>query len=131
MKTAPYCIEKKVSTTDLDALAHVNNVVYLQWVQEAAQAHWEHLIAPQSKAFGRWVVRSHHITYKQPAHLGDNLQIETYVTHTRGMLSERVVEIYKKEPRTLLAQCRTQWCYLDPQTLKPTAIPKTVTQLLG
>jgi len=131
MKPSPFCIEKTVVQSDLDALDHVNNVVYLKWVQEAALAHWEHLIDGKTQTFGFWVVRSHHITYKQPALLGDALLLETYVAQTRGTLSERVVEIYKKESRTLLAHCRTQWCYLDTKNLKPISIPTSVSQLLG
>ena len=58
----------------LDELQHVNNVQYLQWVQDIAGAHWQHLIANREETFGLWVVRSHHIEYKRQAKLGDQIR---------------------------------------------------------
>lgn len=131
MKQNLFVLHKTVVQDDLDDLNHVNNVVYLQWVQEAAKAHWQTLIANQTQEFGYWVVRSHHITYKQAAQLGDLLKIETFVKQTRGMLSERIVNFYLEQSRTLIASCSTQWCYLDINSLKPKLIPVTVNNLLS
>ena len=56
-----------VTSDHLDELQHVNNVQYLQWVQDIAGAHWQHLIRDNPTEFGLWVVRSHHIEYKRQA----------------------------------------------------------------
>ncbi len=119
----------KVQSEHLDALAHVNNVQYLQWVQEIAEAHWSSLTAEKNETYGIWVVRSHKIEYKRPAQFGDVLTLKTFVAHTEGFLSERVVKIYFKDTNTLLAQCSPQWCYLHPQTRKPESIPQKVIEL--
>ena len=110
----------------LDELQHVNNVQYLQWVQDIAGAHWQHLIKNNSEKFGLWVVRSHHIEYKRQAKLGDELRVLTHVELTEGFLSERRVRFYLNDSNTLVAQCSTQWCYLDPNTQKLLRIPATV-----
>lgn len=126
----PFVLERQVEKAHLDALEHVNNVQYLQWVQEAAQAHWEALTANSEVAYHLWVVRSHHIEYKLPAQLGDTLLLHTYVKENKGFRSERIVEIYLKQGHKLLARCSTEWCYIHKDTGKLERIPQTVVQLL-
>jgi len=115
-----------VSEAHLDELQHVNNVQYLQWVQDIAGAHWQYLIKNNTEEFGLWVVRSHHIEYKRQAKLGDELRVLTHVELTKGFLSERRVLFYLNDSNTLVAQCSTQWCYLDPNTQKLLRIPAAV-----
>ena len=121
----------RVAKAHLDELQHVNNVQYLQWVQDIAGAHWQSLIAGKTEAFGLWVVRSHHIEYKRQAKLGDNLKAVTHVELTKGFLSERIVRFYLEDTTTLVAQCSTQWCYLDPTTQKLLRIPEDIHALFS
>lgn len=123
-----YSMTTEVLTEHIDALGHVNNVQYLYWVQDAAHNHWEALIQNIDKPLGVWVVRSHSITYKQAALEGDKLTLKTYVKQSRGVLSERIVEIFNAEQK-LLAVCSTQWCYINPINQKPEMIPNTVLEL--
>lgn len=120
-----------VGPEHLDALDHVNNVQYLQWVQEIAGAHWESLIEDQGEKYGLWVVRSHNIEYKRQAKLGDAIRIVTHVELTEGFLSERRVRFFLGESTIVIAQCRTQWCYLDPESQKLIRIPKTIHHLFS
>ena len=117
---------QRVETQHLDELQHVKNVQYLQWVQDIAGAHWQKLIEGKDEGLGLWVVRSHHIEYKRQAKLGDRLRVVTHVAITEGFLSERRVHFYLAETNTLVAQCSTQWCYLDPTTQKLLRIPPEV-----
>ena len=123
-----YSMTTEVLPEHIDTLGHVNNVQYLYWVQDAAHNHWEALIQNIDKPLGVWVVRSHSITYKQPALEGDKLTLKTYVKQSRGVLSERIVEIFNAEQK-LLAVCSTQWCYINPINQKPELIPNTVLEL--
>ena len=69
---------------DIDQMGHVNNVVYLRWVQDVAVAHW--LAAAPTVDLDKllWVVIRHEIDYKQPAFLGDEIIARTWVgTATR------------------------------------------------
>ena len=123
-----YSMTTEVLTKHIDALGHVNNVQYLYWVQDAAHNHWEALIQNIDKTLGVWVVRSHSITYKQAALMGDTLTLKTRVKQIRGVLSERIVEIFNAE-RKLLAVCSTQWCYINPINQKPELIPDSILEL--
>ena len=123
-----YSMTTEVLTKHIDALGHVNNVQYLYWVQDAAHNHWEALIQNINKPLGVWVVRSHSITYKQAALMGDTLTLKTRVKQIRGVLSERIVEIFNAE-RKLLAVCSTQWCYINPIDQKPELIPDSILEL--
>ena len=123
-----YSMTTEVLTKHIDALGHVNNVQYLYWVQDAAHNHWEVLIQNINKPLGVWVVRSHSITYKQAALMGDTLTLKTRVKQIRGVLSERIVEIFNAE-RKLLAVCSTQWCYINPINQKPELIPDSILEL--
>jgi len=118
----------KVTPNDLDELNHVNNVRYLNWVQEIAKAHWEHLAPKSILETVAWVVVSHHIHYKSPAVLDDLLLLKTYVTENKGVTSKRTVDIYRKDTLKLLVHCETNWCLLDKMTLRPMRLtPEIVT----
>ena len=53
-----------ITPEDIDELGHVNNVVYLRWVQETAVAHWRAAATPAQQAEVVWVVVRHEIEYK-------------------------------------------------------------------
>jgi len=68
-----------VAAADIDELDHVNNVVYLRWVQDVAVAHWESATSPAERAEIAWVVLRHEIDYKHPALPGDQVIARTWV----------------------------------------------------
>ena len=88
----PFSLPITVSPADIDGLGHVNNVVYLRWMQEAATAHWESAASPELRAAVSWVVSRHEIDYKAPAFLGDRLVARTWVGEVRGATWERFIE---------------------------------------
>ena len=57
----------------IDQLGHVNNVVYLRWVQDAAIAHWSAAAPENEQEKLLWVVTRHEIDYKRPALPGDKI----------------------------------------------------------
>lgn len=118
-----------VKAEDLDNLQHVNNVRYLEWIQEISRRHWESAAPTEWKESYVWVVRNHNITYKQAAVLGDQLELSTYIVANRGALSTRVVELKKKNCNQILCQAETQWCLLDAKSHRPKAIPDAFIQL--
>jgi acyl-CoA thioester hydrolase len=73
-----------VEPSDIDGLGHVNNVVYVRWVQDVAVAHWRAAAPHAEQEKLRWVVLRHEIDYKQAARLGDRIVARTWVgTATR------------------------------------------------
>jgi acyl-CoA thioester hydrolase len=120
------------SEADTDANGHVNNVVYLRWVQEAAAAHWTAVAAADVRAAVSWVVVRHEIDYKRPAFPGDALVARTWVDAVTAATTERYCEILRGEGGELLAKSRTIWCAIDPRTGKPRRIdPRVRTYFLA
>ncbi|WP_286746975.1 MULTISPECIES: thioesterase family protein [Roseivirga] len=113
-----------VRSSHLDEMEHVNNVQYLQWVQDVAKAHWEHNALNQWLTDHVWVALSHHIEYKRPAFLGDRLLVKTHVHSFEGAKSIRQVRIFNEETNALLVQSSSEWCLLKKASMKPCRIPQ-------
>jgi len=111
-----------VLPADIDEQNHVNNTVYLRWVQDVATAHWKSLAGAESQAAIGWVVLRHEIDYKMPASLGDEILLRTWVGQASRLKFERFTEIRRKSDHQLLAQARTLWVPIDVHTGKPTRV---------
>jgi acyl-CoA thioester hydrolase len=116
--THAYRVPLHIAPSDIDELGHVNNVVYLRWVQEASAAHWSVLADEQVRKDNVWVVLRHEIDYAAPALPGDELHAFTWVGETEGVRSVRHVNIYNDKDK-LLAAARTTWCLLDARSGRP------------
>lgn len=117
-----------VSAKEIDEYNHVNNVVYVQWMQDASNAHWQLLIKDIPTPNYVWFVIRHEIDYKSQAVLGDEITVKTWVGKTEGIKSIRHFEIYKGN--ILVVKSQTTFCLLDAKTLRPKRITKEVTNLL-
>ena len=85
MAATPFRLTISVAAGDIDEQRHVNNTVYLRWVQEAALAHWQVIASPESQQSIDWVVLRPEIDYKAPAVAGETLDVSTWVGKaTRG-----------------------------------------------
>ena len=111
-----------VLSTDIDEQSHVNNTVYLRWVQDVATAHWKSLASAQSQAAIGWVVLRHEIDYKLPASFGDEIVLRTWVGQASRLKFERFTEVRRKIDNQLLSQARTLWVPIDVRTGKPTRV---------
>ena len=107
----------------------MNNVVYLQWVQEASMLHWTELTRTKKFDDYVWVVVRHEIDYIRQALLGDDLLIKTWVGKTEGSFSIRHVEVYRNQK--IITRAATTWRLLDTKTFKPTNIPSEMLEILG
>jgi acyl-CoA thioester hydrolase len=118
-----------VTSADIDDLNHVNNVVYVKWMDEVAFHHWAFLTKEIPLPEYIWVVARHEIDYKGQALLGDELVARTWVGETKGFTSIRLIEFYKDD--VLLAKSKTTWAMLDAETYKPTRIRENVLKVLS
>jgi acyl-CoA thioester hydrolase len=114
---------------DLDGQGHVNNVVYVQWMQDAAVAHsslqgW----TPERylEAGIGWVARSHFIEYLQPAFAGDEIIVRTWVAGFQRVTSLRKFEILRAADNAVLARAETNWAFLRLSDRRPVRIPPEV-----
>jgi acyl-CoA thioester hydrolase len=112
----PFDIALAVQPDDIDELGHVNNVVYLRWVQEAAVAHWQAAADPADQAALAWVVVRHEIDYLRAALPDDAVLGRTWVGTVVGRDFERHTEIRRARDHKLLARARTLWCPVDRVT---------------
>ena len=115
-----------VQPGDIDDQNHVNNTVYLRWVQDVATAHWKSLASTEAQSAIGWVVFRHEIDYKTPACLGDEVILRTWVGVASRLKFERFTEILRKIDSQLLAKTRTLWIPIDPRTGKPTRVSADV-----
>lgn len=131
MDINPDIYEKKlvVEKQHLDKQEHVNNVQYVQWVQEVAEEHWESKATEEQKQNFIWVVVRHEIDYKKEAFLGDEILLHTYVSDTTHVTSLRHVIIKDVQTQKLLAQAKTTWCLLDAETKKPVKISEDLKRI--
>jgi acyl-CoA thioester hydrolase len=115
-----------VLPADIDEQNHVNNTVYLRWVQDVATAHWKSLASTEAQAAIGWVVLRHEIDYRSPASLEDEILLRTWVGKASRLKFERFTEIHRKIDNRLLAQGRTLWVPIDVRTGKPTRVSSDV-----
>lgn len=118
----PFELKVVVHKTDIDLLGHVNNTVYLRWVQEAATAHWQHTASTEEQNEVLWVVVRHEIDYKRPTFLEDEVVAKTWVGARNRRAFERFTEIRRESDNKLLAKALTLWCPVDPETKKAIAL---------
>lgn len=115
-----------VLPSDIDEHNHVNNAVYLRWIQDVATAHWRSLASAQAQRAIGWVVLRHEIDYKIPASLGNEIVLRTWVGAASRLKFERFTEVRRKIDKQLLAKARTVWVPVDWQSGKPTRVPADV-----
>ncbi|WP_017732482.1 acyl-CoA thioesterase [Nafulsella turpanensis] len=117
----------KVQDSDIDEMGHVNNVVYLRWVQEVAQAHWQSAPSHLQEQYA-WVVLRHEIDYRQPALPEEEVVGYTWIGTHSGPRIERYVSLYKAATNELLAEAKTSWCLLDAEKHRPRRIDEELLQ---
>jgi len=128
IKKPPFQHKIEIAQADIDDLGHVNNVVYLRWVQEVAAAHWEYSAPSDLKSKYAWVVLRHEIDYKNPAFLSDDITGITWVGTHSGPRFDRFVKIQSQNK--VFAEAKTTWCLLDAKSFRPIRIPQEILELL-
>ncbi len=113
-----------VTEDHLDEMNHVNNVQYLQWIQDVAKGHWEQEAKSEWLEQYAWVALSHHIEYKKAAFRGDQLKAMTHVHEFSGPKSHRLVRIINSDTNDLLVQSSSWWCMIDRKSNKPIRVPE-------
>ncbi len=126
----PNIFQERITVTaaHLDELEHVNNVQYLQWIQDVAKHHWDSKADPAWLEKYAWVTINHFIEYKKPAFLGDQLLIQTHVDEFEGVKSKRLVSITNEITGKLIVQSSTSWCMIDRLNNKPARVLKEMVE---
>ncbi len=112
----------------IDGNGHVNNVAYLQWMQDAAIRHFDALGGtPLMAAAGAtWVTRSHKIEYFSPAYAGQEIEVRTWIANARRVRSLRRYEFIRPSDGKLLVKGETEWVFIDARDGRPLPIPASI-----
>jgi acyl-CoA thioester hydrolase len=118
-----------VKPDKIDVQGHVNNVRYVQWIQDVAVAHWFHAASTEQLETLTWVVLRHEIDYLLPAFANEEITARTWVGQASAARCERFTEIRRGDK--ILAQAKSLWCALDAKTLRPRRIDDELKERFG
>lgn len=116
-----------IPETAIDENGHVNNVAYVQWMQDIAVEHYAAIGGIKAQdAESTWVIREHRVEYLLPAFAGEEIEIKTWVENVRRVRSLRRYEFVRISDSKMLVKGETDWVFVDVQTGSPRAIPQEV-----
>ncbi|WP_374588344.1 acyl-CoA thioesterase [Novosphingobium sp.] len=97
----------------IDELGHVNNAVWVDWIQQIATAHWSAVAAPEHQAAYIWVVTRHEIDYRGNIGPGESVTAETFIpTGPTGARFDRRVD-FRNAAGQVIVGARTTWAMID------------------
>jgi acyl-CoA thioester hydrolase len=127
--SAELTLEITVEAADVDALGHVNNIVYVRWLQDVATAHATAVGITHAELLrigAVFVVRKHEIEYLRPGFLGERITLRTHVSWWKGASCERVTSIERSADGTVLARAKTLWAFVATDSGRPTRLPPEI-----
>src|SRR5574340_1285517 len=119
-----------IPPTAIDENGHVNNVTYVQWMQDIAIEHYISIGGLEAQASeGTWVVREHRVTYLLPAFEGEEIEMRTWVEDLRRVRSLRKYEFVRTSDGRTVVRGETDWVFVDTESGAPRAVPESVKQV--
>lgn len=119
-------LELTAKPEHIDELGHVNNAVWVQWIQQVALAHWYSLADPAHQEAYIWVIVRHEIDYLRPAFEGDVVTGRTWVGEApKGARFDRHMEFIGPEGKVCV-RAKTQWAIIDKASGRPIRVPAEV-----
>lgn len=110
------------AAADIDGMGHVNNSVYLRWVERAVHDHWRAMAQPSEFAAILWVAARHEVDYRRPALLGDQLNIDVRLDSVRR--ARAWYETIISRDGVTLVEAKSCWLSLDAETRTLIPIPR-------
>ena len=126
MSNPPFTLQMTALPEHIDELGHVNNAVWVQWIQQVALAHWYSLADPAHAGAYFWVIVRHEIDYLRPAFEGDTVTGRTWVGEApKGAKFDRLMEFTGPDGKVLV-KARTTWAIIDKAAGRPIRVPPEV-----
>lgn len=127
-----YTKEITIPKGSIDENGHVNNVAYIQWMQDIAVEHYASIGGIETQGSdATWVVREHKVEYLLPAFEGEKIEIRTWVENIRRVRSLRKYEFIRKSDNKTLVKGETDWVFVDVKTGSPRAVPEAVSRIFA
>jgi acyl-CoA thioester hydrolase len=115
----------------IDIMGHVNNAVWVQWMEALATAHWESAALPEHQAKYVWVVTRHEIDYRGNISEGESVTAETFIPEgPTGARFDRCVEFRNSAGKVIVA-ARSTWAMIDRETGRLCRVPAEVAAPFG
>src|SRR5574338_478251 len=117
-----------IPASAIDGNGHVNNVIYVQWMQDIAIEHYLALegLDPLREMDATWVVREHRVEYLIPAFVGEDIEVRTWVESLRRVRLLRKYEFVRLSDGKILVRGETDWVFVEAKTGRPLPIPEEV-----
>lgn len=115
----------KPMATDIDENGHVNNAVYVRWLQEIATAHWRAEATPEWEATYLWIVSRHEIDYLKQSVLNEELTAHSWGENPRGARFDRRIDIFGPDG-DLRIRASTTWVLMDRELMRPARVPRAM-----
>ena len=113
-----------IEPCDIDHMGHVNNAVYLKWVQEAVIDYWRSVAPADAVAQHLWVALKHEITYLRPTFLQDIVVAEVIAEKVQG--ARAMFRTVLRRGEEVLSEIHSSWCCLDAESLRPARLAREV-----
>jgi len=113
-----------VADADIDDMGHVNNAVYLSWVQTAVLRHWRRFAPKEAVSTRLWVALAHDIRYRRPALPHDHVAVRLLLEKLEGAKAFYRTTI--ERGGETLAEVKSCWCCLDAATRKPVRLARDI-----
>ena len=113
-----------IEPADIDQMGHVNNAVYLKWVQEAVVDYWRSVAPPDAVAAHLWVALKHEITYLRPTFLQDCVVAEVVAERVQGARAMFTTVLRRGED--VLSEIKSSWCCIDATSMRPSRLAREV-----
>ncbi|WP_373280332.1 acyl-CoA thioesterase [Novosphingobium naphthalenivorans] len=113
-----------IADADIDFMGHVNNAVYLKWVQAAVIEHWERVASPAAVAACQWIALKHEITYRRPAFRLDHLVAS--VTLEKVRRESAFYDTTIQRCGEVIAEVKSRWCCIDTVSRQPIRVTPDV-----
>ncbi|MDQ3245451.1 MAG: acyl-CoA thioesterase [Pseudomonadota bacterium] len=115
-----------IGPDDIDHMGHVNNSVYLRWVQDAVIEYWEKVAPAEAVGKHLWVALKHEITYRRPTFLDDVVVADVLAEKVEG--AKAIFSTVIRRGEDVLAEIKSSWCCLDARSMRPVRLAREVTE---
>lgn len=110
----------------IDELGHVNNAVWVQWIQDVALEHWHRVASMAHRDAYVWVITRHEIDYLRALTVDRSVTARTWVGEaTRGAKFDRYVE-FTGETGKVFVRAKTTWAIVERATGRAIRVPPEV-----
>ncbi len=116
-----------VQPHEIDDQGHVSNIEYLRWLQDAAVEHSAAQGWPKERYLATgavFVVRSHQIEYLQPAFVGEEVKVVTWVNGFGKFTTVRKYQVVRERDNLLLSKAATTWVFISWPKRLPKRCPR-------